>query len=355
MRFQITPLMAWPSWRAIWRLHCAHYKRGVFPGRTPTASRSDLRGVALRLRGVFASALVAAYCVPSLIHRIFLSFPLINFMFGERALVEGIFFRDGSPGRRGPRKSRRSVSWDCRGTTPHSWTPKIGDVLGLLDRNIRSSPPGTRNSPGPGRLRMSGMEGPGAFLRFSADASYLAVFPDSPRPQFASVFYCSSKGGVWLWVSRWIKGNPVDPSWANASLINQMGKAYSKVCRRIARRCFPLYSTSSMSAELLGLWSVSRSHTAAVNHWDTFFSIAQSGKNLSTDSKALGLLDTFRETAARNADRVRRRSVRPDWFRSPPLAEACASGRDVPLGGPSGDGDPSPLPEALRPSDATGW
>ena len=117
-----------------------------------------------------------------------------------------------------------------------------------------------------------------------------------------------------------------------------MGEASAEVLRLSARGLFPLYLGPAASAELLELWSTSRSRTAAVNRSDLFPSRAQHwGKNPTTDSKDLGPLDLYRNFVARSPDRAWRRSGPSERFRDHRSDEPCAFGRAATPAAPSGD------------------
>ena len=129
-----------------------------------------------------------------------------------------------------------------------------------------------------------------------------------------------------------------------------MGEAYAKATRRIGPRLFPLFLTLTMSAEILDLRGNPLSRVLKANQWDLFPSRTKKGAiSLREDPPDSGAtLEKYWEAVARYADHTGRRFLRSEWRRTHSFGEPGACERDVPLGRPPGDEDPSPAPLGRR-------
>ena len=138
-------------------------------------------------------------------------------------------------------------------------------LLRMAAREIRASPPASQDSSGSGRIKLLNSEDPSACLKFCANTSHLATFPDFPRPPPAGLSNCPPGRGARLWVSRQPKENTVGHPPATVTLVNRRGKAYARALRRIGQCLFPLFFSPAMSAGIFELWGISRSFVVAAN------------------------------------------------------------------------------------------
>ena len=149
-----------------------------------------------------------------------------------------------------------------------------------------------------------------------------------------------------MWISRQVREDMAEPPWANATMINRLGRAYAEVSRRLGRCIYSFYLIRSTAAEIFGFRGIPHTRIVALNKWELTPFRAKSGDGPSCGRRSDPdtVLGTYWEMVARNSDRAPSRFARSEWFRNYPRDEPRAFECDVPSDEPSSDEDPPPLP-----------
>ena len=125
----------------------------------------------------------------------------IRASFSAASKLRGILlYIMASSGDMDPEVSEQRIVGLLRTDAP-AGTPMVDEVLGIAARESCASPAASQNSPGTARLKSFNLGVPAMYLEFVADALQFARAPNFPCPPSASLTSCSSKRGVWRWVS----------------------------------------------------------------------------------------------------------------------------------------------------------
>ena len=81
---------------------------------------------------------------------------------------------------------------------------------------------------------------PEVYVEFLEGALNVALFPHAARPMHVAGYNCGNAQRAWMWINRQVRGNLVDPEWANLALPDSIISAYTAALRRIARCQRPL-------------------------------------------------------------------------------------------------------------------
>ena len=100
--------------------------------------------------------------------------------------------------------------------------------------------------PDPGELFLTSED---QYMTLMMGSLEYAIFPHAIRPAFASLVGISSRESAWQWVACQIKNNVINETWAHASNLGKLARAFPKMFFAMGRCKFPIYLTRNKAGD----------------------------------------------------------------------------------------------------------